>query len=153
VGGRLLVTYRPGFITARVVNYEEPDWRPLERLASPYLASSFMWMFELATRRGERFHAYKHTETRCYAHIDINGNGLAYVPDEDRYERHPAWVLLRAALRPWWEELNASPEEIALAQIAIERARSDDWGSGAMLAPERRRELALAFEGALLPDC
>jgi hypothetical protein len=49
--------------------------------------------------------------------------------------------------------LNASPEEVALAQIAIERARSDDWGSGAMLAPERRRELALALEGALLPEC
>jgi hypothetical protein len=111
-----------GLITARVVNYEEPDWRPLERLASPYLASGFMWMFELATRRGERFHAYKHIETRRYVHIDLHGNGLAYIPEEDRYECYPAWVLLRAALRPWWEELNASPEERALAEIAIERA-------------------------------
>jgi hypothetical protein len=39
---------RQNLISARVVNYKEPDWRPLERLASPYLASSFMWMFELA---------------------------------------------------------------------------------------------------------
>jgi hypothetical protein len=116
-------------ITASVVNHEEPDWRPLEHLASAYRASSFMWMFELATRRGGRFHAYKHIETRCYIHIDIQCKGLAYVPEEDRYERHPAWVLLRAALRPWWEELNASPEEIALAQVAIQRAQDIDRGS------------------------
>jgi hypothetical protein len=137
-------------ITGRVVNYEEPDWKPLERFASPYLMSSFMWMFEVATRLGERFHAYKHIDTRGYAHIDINGNGLAYVPGEDRYARYPAWALLRAVLRPWWEELQASPEEIALAQIAIERARGDDFGSSPMLAPERRGDLALAIEGALL---
>jgi hypothetical protein len=98
---------RQNLISARVVNYKEPDWRPLERLASPYLASSFMWMFELATRRGERFHAYKHIETRCYVHIDISGSVLAYVPEEDRYQRYPAWILLQTALRPWWEELNA----------------------------------------------
>jgi hypothetical protein len=59
---------------------------------------------------------------------------------------------LRAVLRPWWEELQASPEEIALAQIAIERARADDFGSSRMLAPERRRDLALAIEGALLHE-
>ena len=146
------MTPRRGLITGRVVNYEDPDWRPLERLASPYLASSFMWMFEVATRRGERFHAYKHIETRCYIHIDMDGNGLAYVPDEDRYARCPAWILLRAALRPWWEELNASPEEVALAQIAIERARGSESEPGWMLAPERRRELALAIDRALAPE-
>jgi len=109
------VTPQKGLITARVVNSENPDWRPLERLASPYLASHWMWMFEVATRRGERFHAYKHIETRCYIHIDINGNGLGYVPVDDRYRRYPAWVLLRSALRPWWQELQASPEEIAIS--------------------------------------
>jgi hypothetical protein len=39
-----------------------------------------------------------------------------------------------------------------LAQIAIERARADDFGSSRMLAPERRRDLALAIEGALLHE-
>jgi hypothetical protein len=102
------------------------------------------------TRRA--VHAYKHIDTRRTAHIDIDGNGLGYVFDEDRYTRYPAWGLLRAVLRPWWEELQASPEEIALAQIAIERARADDFGSSRMLAPERRRDLALAIEGALLHE-
>jgi hypothetical protein len=143
---------RKGLITGRVVNYEDPDWEPLARLASPYLMSSFMWMHELATRRGERFHAYKHIETRCYVHIDIEGKGLAYDPDLDRYERFPAWVLLQAALRPWWEELNASPEEVALCRVAIERARSTESEPGSMLAPERRRELSLALDRALAPD-
>jgi hypothetical protein len=50
------------------------------------------------------------------------------------------------------EELQASPEEIAPAQIAIERARADDFGSSRMLAPERRRDRALAIEGALLHE-
>jgi hypothetical protein len=136
-------------ITGKVVNNEEPDWEPLAHFASPYLMSSFMWMFEVATRRGERFHAYKHVATRRTAHIDIKGNGLAYVFDEDRYARYPAWVLLRTVLRPWWEELNATPEEIALSQIAIERAKGADYSSCPMLAPERRRDLALAIEGAL----
>jgi hypothetical protein len=141
-----------GLITARMVQGDTPDWEPLARFASPYLMSSFMWMYELATRRGERFHAYKHIETRGYAHIDINGNGLAYVPDEDRYERYPAWVLLQAALRPWWEKLNATPEEVALCRIAVERARGVEWGPRPMLTPERRHELALAIEGALIRE-
>jgi hypothetical protein len=100
------------------------------------------------TRRA--VHAYKHIDTRRTAHIDIDGNGLGYVFDEDRYTRYPAWGLLRAVLRPWWEELQASPEEIALAQIAIERARADDFGSSRMLG--RRRDPALAIEGALLHE-
>src|SRR3954447_26788088 len=108
-------------------------------------------MYELATRRGERFHAYKHIDTRRTMHIDIESKGLAYVPEQDKYERHPAWVLLRAVLRPWWEELGASPEEIALAHVAIQRAQDIDWGSvDSMLAPERRRDLAFALRGALL---
>ena len=139
-------------ITARVVNHEEPDWRPLERFASPFLASSFMWMFEVRTRRGESFHAYKHIDTRCYVHLDVDGKGLAYHWEEERYGRYPAWVLLRAALRPWWEKLDATPEEVAVAQLAIQRARDLEWGSGSMLAPERRADLALAFESALLGD-
>jgi hypothetical protein len=146
------MTTRKRLITARVVQYDEPDWRPLATVASEYLMGSFMWMHELATRRGERFHAYKHIETRCYVHIDMEGNGLAYHMDEDRYERVPAWVLLQAALRPWWEELNASPEEIALARIAIERARGMDFGPSPMLTPERRRELSLALDQALAPE-
>jgi len=137
-------------ITARVVNYEEPDWRPLERFASPYLAGSFMWMHEVRTRRGESFHAYKHIETRCYVHLGIDGNGLAFHWDEKRYGRYPAWVLLKAALRPWWEELNASAEEIALAQMAIQRARELDWGSQLIDVPDRRADLALALDRALL---
>jgi hypothetical protein len=67
--------------------------------------SSFMWMFEAGTPAGERYHAYKHIDTGRYVHLDLGGNALAY------------------ALRPWWEDLQASPEEVVAAWTAIERAR------------------------------
>jgi hypothetical protein len=98
---------RRNLITARVVNYKEPDWRLLERLASHYLREQLHVDVRARQKRGERFHAYKHIETRCYVHIDISGSVLAYVPEEDRYQRYPASILLQTALRPWWEELNA----------------------------------------------
>src|SRR5688572_29341983 len=41
----------------------------------------FKWMGEIGTRRGERFHVYKHRDTRCSVHIDLIGKGLVYDPD------------------------------------------------------------------------
>ncbi len=68
-----------------------------------------------------------------------------------QHERFPAPGAPSRALRPWWEELDASPEEIALARIAIERARDSESDPSSMLAPGRRHELSLAFDRGLAP--
>jgi hypothetical protein len=86
------------------------------------LLETFMWMHEAATPAGERIHAYKHIETRCYVHLDLHGHAFVYV-DEDRYRPLPLATALELALAAWWEELDPSPEEVASAWSAIARAR------------------------------
>jgi hypothetical protein len=100
---------------------DQPDWRPLRRLLPDALVETFMWMFEVALRDGRRIHAYKHIETRRYLHIDIRGDAFYYTA-EGRYRPIELSTLLEAVLRPWWEELGASPAEVLAAWTAIARA-------------------------------
>jgi hypothetical protein len=113
-------------VVAPMVQYEEPDWRPLEHVLGEYLCGSFMWMHEAQTAGGRRIHAYKHIETRRYVHLDLRGCAFVYV-DKDRYRCLPLATALELALAPWWEELDASWEEVAAVWTAIDRARR---GSG-----------------------
>ena len=98
-----------------------PHWEPLERAVGLALAVTFMWMFEARTADGRRVQAYKHRATRRYVHLD--DAGLAYACRRDRYVQVPLADALEEALRPWWEELDATPDEIADAHDAIARAR------------------------------
>lgn len=109
-------------MAGRISQREEPDWRPLARLMGEELVSSFMWMHEVEMPAGERFQAYKHIDTRRYLHVDLSGNAVAYVGGE-RYRPVALSAALEQVLRPWWEHLHASPEDVALAWAAIERAR------------------------------
>jgi hypothetical protein len=110
-------------LTARFLQCENPDWRPLERIMDVELVGWFMWMHEAATPSGRPIHAYKHIATRCYVHLDLDGNAYTYV-HEDRYRPIDLAELLELALRPWWEEgLGAEVEEVAASWRAIARAR------------------------------
>ena len=121
---------REHFVVGRMVQGENPDWRPLARVVSYELLCEFMWMFEVATRGGGRLHAYKHAVTRRYLHLDSRARAFAYV-GEDRYRPISLAAALELVLRPWWERLGASAEEVIAAWTAIERARrSEDSGRG-----------------------
>lgn len=106
----------------RVHQYERPDWRPLARAVGEELLPAFMWMHEVVTPAGGRLHAYKHVDTRRYVHLDVEGRAFLYV-NEGRYRPVALATALDLALRPWWEQLDASPEDVAAAVSAIERAR------------------------------
>lgn len=77
------ITRRPGAPTAEIpgaiYQWELPEWQPLMELVGD-LASWFMWMGELRLDDGTRLHAYKHSETRRYAHIASDGRTFLYVP-------------------------------------------------------------------------
>ena len=98
-----------------------PHWEPLERAVGLALAVTFMWMFEALTADGRRVQAYKHRATRRYLHLD--DEGLAYAYRRDRCVPIPLARALEDALQPWWEDLDATPDEIADAHDAIDRAR------------------------------
>jgi hypothetical protein len=73
---------------------DRPEWEPLLRIVGEDGAEDFMWMFEVEMSDGRSVHAYKHVDTRCYLHLDADGNAFAYV-DEERYRCLPIWRLLK----------------------------------------------------------
>jgi hypothetical protein len=123
------MTARRRVVTGRAVQGARPDWRPLARIMGEDLLSTFMWMYEVETAHSRRLHVYKHIETRRSLHLDRHGNAYAYLGD-DRYSRVALSAVLEEILRPWWEDLNASPEEVASAWVAIDQARAANGRAG-----------------------
>src|SRR6266496_1339412 len=114
------------YIVGGIVQFEEPRWEPLERAVGEELMETFMWMFEVQTTEHRRFQAYKHRYTRRYLHVDHQGNAYDFVSEHDgrdRYRQVPLADAIELALRSWWEELDASPDDVADVRGAIERAR------------------------------
>ena len=103
------------------VQGREPVWEPLVDLVGEELASTFMWMFEVALDDGRRLHAYKHIHTRRYLHLAQDGSAFTYRP-EDWYDPIDPGLLLQMVLAPWWTQLGADPEDERLAKAAIARA-------------------------------
>lgn len=110
------------WLVGDIAQGDAPEWEPLLRVVGENLTSTFMWIYEVRTRSGARLYAYKHIDTRRYLHLDAEGNAYVYVP-EDRYRPIPLADALESALRPWWERLGASPDEVLAAWTAIAAAR------------------------------
>lgn len=66
-------------LAGAIYQWELPEWQPLMELVGE-LATWFMWMGELRLDDGTRLHAYKHAETRRYAHIAADGRTFRYLP-------------------------------------------------------------------------
>jgi hypothetical protein len=109
-------------LTGRMTDSAAPNWAPLLRVVGEELAGSFMWMFEIATSDGRRLQAYKHRHTRRYLYLDNRAGSFLYV-GPDRYQRIDLAAALELALSPLWQGLRTTPEEVAVAWMAIERAR------------------------------
>lgn len=108
-------------ITGQSLQGQSPCWDPVLKVA-PELVEHFMWMFELELEDGRRVHAFKHISTRRYLHLDHRAKAFVYMGD-NRYRPTDIDFLLEEALRPWWETLDATPEEVAACWTVIERAR------------------------------
>jgi hypothetical protein len=103
-----------------------PEWRPLRDAVGDCLVESFMWMFEVRLARdGRAVHVYKHIDTRRCLHLDLAGGAYVYL-GEKHYRRVALASTLEAVLRPWWEHLNATPEDIVASWAAIARAAGRD---------------------------
>jgi hypothetical protein len=111
----------PGTEISGVLDVESPEWGPLLNLVGEELVDAFMWMYEVELEDGVRVHVYKHRWTRASLHLDAAGRAYYYT-DSGRYRRIAPARLLEAALRSWWERLDAGPEETAASWAAIERA-------------------------------
>ena len=98
-----------------------PNWEPLRAVAFE-IVDDWMWMYEIETDCGLRIQAYKHWWTRRYMHIDLAGRVFAYTDDES-YVRVELADVLEEALRPWWEKLRATPDQVAACWAVIDRAR------------------------------
>ena len=97
-------------LTGEVVQYEEPDWKPLENVIDLDACSDFMWMFEIELDNGNHLHAYKHHSNRRYLHLSARGEAFAFIwklddPDYDpdapsEYEQVQLHRALSAVLGP-----------------------------------------------------
>jgi len=105
-----------------MLQYEEPDWGPLEAVG-PELLDMFMWMHEVEADGGVRLHAYKHTQTRRYVHLTATRDAYDYVSPHG-YRPIELADALEDALAPWWQDLGATIDEIAACITVIQRARS-----------------------------
>jgi hypothetical protein len=100
-----------------------PVWEPLERAVGTRLMSTFMWMYEIRTTAGGRIHAYKHIDTRRYLHLDDDARAYEFVA-EQRYRPIPLAEAIELAFASW-HRLGASPDELADADAAADRARGE----------------------------
>jgi len=67
----------------KTVNWENPNWEPLLRLARVYVGE-FMWMCEVQLKGGISLHLYKHWWRRHYLHLTEDGRAFFYRPDLHR---------------------------------------------------------------------
>ena len=115
---------------------DEPDWGPLERILPIQLCGPFMWMGDIEIEGGGLLHAYKHSSTRRYFHLDEDGAPYRYV-DPDLYVplRHhdavelvlpPTWLLYEA--EDGDSDLLKGALATAIERDDVERARGVDPG-------------------------
>lgn len=62
----------------RTIDCAAPAWEPLIALA-PEHVDDFMWMHEVELEDGTRLHAYKHSQTGRYLHLDQAARAFVFV--------------------------------------------------------------------------
>lgn len=108
------------FVRALMFQGDTPNWKPLLRLLDEELVGWFMWMFELRTLDNRPLHAYKHSATRRYVHLDRQARAYAYTGG-DRYRPMPQAEALDEVFGDW-RSLGGSVRELRLARAAVLRA-------------------------------
>jgi hypothetical protein len=91
-------------VTGKTVQTQTPVWEPLGDAARGWVLGEFMWMFEVELKNGKRVHAYKHSDTRRYVHLDAKGNAYAYC-GEERYLPIDAREAFDAAINEAYRDL------------------------------------------------
>ena len=116
----------------------DPDWRPLLKTVGEEVTGDFMWMFEVELSNGKRVHAYKHVDTRCYVHLDRDGEAFVYV-DPDCYRPFPGTEVLAAVFAPLPGLAGVTGEQISASWAAVARLRHQGPADAAAIADDRNQ--------------
>jgi len=114
--------------------FDAPVWEPLLEVVGDELIDGWMWMFSVELEDGMVLQAYKHRDTRCYLHLDPEGNAYDYHhetgPDggygQSWYTEIPALYAFAGAM--WaWPVLSAGEDDLErveerLAELLEQRA-------------------------------
>jgi hypothetical protein len=85
-------------IKGEMTQGERPEWEPLVNAVGERVAGDFMWMFEVELSDGRSLQAYKHIDTRCYAHLAADRRAYFHEPP-DRYVPIAASQIFAAVFR------------------------------------------------------
>lgn len=99
---------------------ERPEWEPLVNAVGARVAGDFMWMFEVELSDGRSLQAYKHIDTRCYAHLATDGQAYFYEPP-DRYVPIPAPQIFAAVFRTLPRLVGVTEGQILDSRNAVDR--------------------------------
>jgi hypothetical protein len=108
-------------IQGRIVQTDAPSWEPIVAVLADELAAWFMWMFEVELTDGVRLHAYKHTATRRYLFVGVDGH--AYAADGTGHYLRRGLPTAIAQAFVGWEPAHPCQRDIIALRAAVERAR------------------------------
>jgi hypothetical protein len=107
-------------IKGEATQCERPKWEPLVNAVGERVAGDFMWMFEVELSDGRSLQAYKHVDTRCYAHLDDQGQAFYYEPS-DRYVPISASTIFAAVFRDLHRLGGVTEGQILDSRNAVDR--------------------------------
>jgi hypothetical protein len=106
-------------IAGDLLQYDRPNWGPLEHLVGRQLAPSFMWMHSVQLDDDAVVHAYKHLSTRRYCHLAEDGRAFLHTPAGGYREVTRRLAIVVAF--DGWASLCPQPERAAV-RAALRRA-------------------------------
>jgi hypothetical protein len=106
-------------IRGSLLQFDKPEWKPLEYLIGCELSSWFMWMHAIRLDDGREVHAYKHVATRRYFHLALDGTAFLY--GGDWYRPITGAAAIREAFNGW-ENLLPRPDDPETVRFALTRA-------------------------------
>ncbi len=107
------------------VQYDEPEWAPLEAFLPRDLCGGFMWMNASTVDEVGPVQSYKHSITRRYLHLDADAQPYEYL-GAGRLRRMRRTCAIEQSLDMPWVLYHATDEEKALLKDAFQRAAELD---------------------------
>jgi hypothetical protein len=101
---------------------DNPNWTPLLDAVGEEVTADFMWMYEVELNNGVLLQAYKHIDTRRYAHLAADGTAFVF-ESPGRYRCFPAADLFAAVFASLPRLSLVGEAQIRASRCAVERLR------------------------------
>lgn len=126
-------------IKGEMTQGERPQWGPLVDAVGERVAGDFMWMFEVELSDGRSLQAYKHIDTRRYAHLAADGQAYFYEPP-DRYVPIPTSEIVAAVFRTLHRLGGVTEGQILDSRNAVDRLYERESQEADESQPQARAE-------------